>query len=137
MKRLAIVALAGGALFVLGCSGIRYVKRTQDGGVIALQGDREGAMEKARKAMAEHCQGPYTVVEEGEVVIGEDSAAAAETHNTRRGGEVTRANSSTRQATEWRVTYVCGVASATPPPDPGMSGGGGGEVPPGEQPGTP
>lgn len=122
-KRLLFLALALSA-----CGGIRYVQRTQTGGTIALQGDPDKAMEKAREAMAQHCNGQYTVTQEGEAVIGQSTttSAAADTREHRDNrGESTQASSRTvtQNETEWRVTYVCGYA---PPP----GGGGAGPPPP-------
>jgi uncharacterized protein YceK len=121
-KRLVFLALALSA-----CGGIRYVTRTQTGGTIALQGDPEKAMEKAREAMAQHCNGAYTVTEEGEAVVGQttSTAAAADTreHKDNRGASTyASGRTTTRNDTEWRVTYVCGYApppgGGVPPPPP-------------------
>jgi len=104
------------------CGGIRYVNRSQTGGTIALEGlDREKGMEKAREAMAQHCNGQYTVTQEEEAVVGQTTTTSAEAdtreHKDRR-GETTQAaqQTTTRAETEWRVTYVCGYA---PPPPVG------------------
>jgi hypothetical protein len=128
-KGLAFLVLA-----LMACGGIRYVSRTQTGGTIALNGlDHEKSMEGARQAMAQHCNGQYTVTEEGEAVIGQTVAtsAAADTREHRDNrGESTRASqvTTTKQETEWRVTYVCGYA---PPPSAGGAG------PPSAPPGYP
>ena len=136
-RRFAFVMAAALAV-VVGCSGYRYVHRTQTGGTIALQGDRNAAMEKAKAAMSQHCGGTFTVVEEGEAVVGEDTYAREDTHTDKRGDEHTSAGASTRQATEWRVTYVCGAVAPTPAPPPPAGEGGSVDVPatPGPAPGT-
>jgi hypothetical protein len=135
------------AALVAACGSARIVKRTQYGGVIALQGDRGKAMEQAHKEMGTHCgAGNYSIVQEGEEVIGtdtvarsdteygEDTAYAEGTHNSgnssstaggqsTRGGSSTAASSQTREAVEWRVHYQCGGAPAgagpAPAPPPG------------------
>jgi hypothetical protein len=114
-----------GVALLAACGSARVVQRTQYGGVIALQGDRGKAMEDARRQMDTHC-GPqnYTVVQEGEEVIGTDTNygertdAASNDSGTRAASE-TSGGSSTRQATEWRVHYQCGGAPEAPPAGPG------------------
>src|SRR5262245_25599017 len=111
MKRVNLLVAA--ACLLGACASYRYVHRTQTGGTIALKGPYEDAMAKARGAMEQHCQGPYTIVEEGEAVIGEDTVAQG--RRTHTGSSTTgSAESSTRNATEWRVTYVCGVQAPAP-----------------------
>jgi hypothetical protein len=115
MKNLmSIVVLGAAATALWGCSGIRVVKASKSGGEIALIGDREGAMEKAREEMARTCGGPnnYEVIEEGEAVIGE--VTSGEAHRNLLGG--VSGTSETTQKTEWRVKYACkGAAPAAPP----------------------
>lgn len=143
------IGLLGGVLLA-GCGSARVVQRTQYGGVIALQGDRGKAMEQAHKEMSGHCgAGNYSIVQEGEEVIGTDTVAQSDTAygedtayaegtsnsgnssstaggSSTRGGSSTSASSSTRNAVEWRVHYQCGGAPAgapapagPPPPPPG------------------
>ncbi len=110
------------ATLVLGCSGIRVVKASKAGGEIALIGDREGAMEKARLEMANTCGGPqnYDIMEEGETVIGTHSTASSQTEagHSWTGAPATRTSGSsdTVEKTEWRVKYSCkGAAQPAPP----------------------
>src|SRR5215813_11925437 len=126
MRRHEVWAAIGILAGVAGCGTIRYVHKTQSGGTIALAGDPQKAMEQARQAMADHCQGQYTVVEEGETVVGQTTTTgAAETTREHRDnrGETTSAQqtTTTRQETEYRITYVCGMAPppGTPPTPPG------------------
>ena len=111
----------GSALLLAACGSARVVNRTQGGGVIALQGDRGKAMEQAHKEMAAHCgPGNYTIVQEGEVVVGKDTVAREDqdTYEHRDGTSSTAvASQSERDATEWRVSYQCG-GGAAPPPGP-------------------
>lgn len=89
------------------------VQRTQYGGTIALRGDRVKAMEQARAEMDAHCgPGAYTIVQEGEVVVGQDTGARADTYANNDGSVTQTAGSSTRDATEWRVNYQCNNAPA-------------------------
>lgn len=112
----------GGLLLVAslaaGCGMARIVRRDSTGGVIALQGERGKAMEDAQRAMSEHCRGPYTIVSEGEEVVGTDTVHREESKVTEDGRVVQRAGESTRDATEWRITYQCGNAAAVVPGTP-------------------
>jgi hypothetical protein len=116
---LVLVALAA-------CGSARVIQRTQAGGVIELQGDRGKAMEQANQEMAAHC-GPnnFTIVQEGEEVVGTDtytredtSAAATESRSgrTQYADSTTTGQTSTRAATAWRVHYQCNSAGGGPAP---------------------
>lgn len=142
LDRRAVSAVLGAALLA-GCGSARLIQRTPTGGVYALQGDRNKAMEQAHQEMAAHCGGPtsYQITQEGEEVIGqdtfhnsdtaygEDTVAASGTStsgnssssaggSSTRGGQSTSATTSTRQAVEWRVHYQCMSAAPPPPPAP-------------------
>jgi hypothetical protein len=101
-----------------GCSAIRVVKLTQEGGEIALLGDRDDAMEKAEREMARQCGGPgsFEVVEQGEVVVGQVTQTQGST-STQKGkhGSSTGYSSgtaTTTDQTEWRVLFQCRTAEA-------------------------
>src|SRR5689334_8984588 len=121
MKNVSIVLGVACVLGVAGCSGIRVVKASKSGGEIALIGDREAAMEKARVEMERTCGGPqaYEVVEEGEAVVGEvsDSRGQATGGHTIFGDPAVRTSqhTETTQKTEWRVKYACKGAAQPPP----------------------
>ena len=120
LRRLSLgFAFTLAATLVAACGTARIVNRTQYGGTIALEGDRSKAMEQAQKEMAAHCgPGNYTVVSEGEVPIGTDTAGRSDSA-VNKDGTVTETNgTSTRTATEWRVTYQCGAGAGAPPPEP-------------------
>jgi hypothetical protein len=115
MNRILIYVVAGGALLAAACGQARVVQRSQTGGVIALEGNRQKALEQAQQMMAEHCRGPYTVVEEGEHVVGSVREGGEETFVAEDGTLVTHQGETTRDATEWRLTYVCGQGGPPPP----------------------
>lgn len=121
-----ISTLVVGTMVLAGCSGIRVVKANKAGGEIALIGNREDAMEKARLEMARTCGGPqnYEVMEEGETVVGQTTQTSGsqqtESGQTWSGRPATRTTGNstqeTRDATEWRVKYSCkGAAVAAAP----------------------
>lgn len=128
MKNVTIFTLGAACLLGLSaCSGIRVVKASKAGGEIALIGDREAAMEKARGEMERTCGGPgnYEVVEEGEAVIGEvsDSQGSARAGHGVFGPSVrTSEHTETTQKTEWRVKYACKGAAQPPATNPPAGG---------------
>jgi hypothetical protein len=91
---------------ITGCAGYRVVHRTPAGGTIALAGDREEALKQARSEMTAHCTGPFTIIEEGEVLGPRPSSALED-------------------AAEWRVTYVCGADPLAPATVAGAPSAGG------------
>ena len=129
LNRWTIMFISGAVLLASACGGARIVKQTQSGGEIALEGERSEAMKQADKEMLAHCQGPYTIVEQGEVVVGTDTVHSDDTYvDEETGTVVNEGGESTRDATEWRIQYVCG--SSAPPPGPGAPPPAQGEPPP-------
>jgi hypothetical protein len=122
MLRFACLTLLFGTLAA--CGSARVVERTQYGGTLALEGDQNKASEDAHAQMQAHCRGPYTIVREGEAVVGEQTDYVENTRDTRRGSR-TRGGAVTSDVTEWRITYQCGVANpgAAPPPAAPEPGG--------------
>jgi hypothetical protein len=120
---------AAAAVALAACGTARLVSRDQFGGVIALDGDRQKAMEEAQRMMADNCRGPYSIVSEGEKVVGSETSHTDESYVTKDGRVVNQGGETTRQATEWRVQYQCGgqpPPGAAPPqapayPDPATS----------------
>lgn len=121
------------------CGSARVISRTQSGGIIELQGDRGKAMEQANSEMNAHCgPGNFTITQEGEEAIGQDTVQGTNTQTdtaTSRSGrrsstdQAQTTTTSTRTATAWRVHYQCngaaapGPAPAAPPPaDPNAGG---------------
>ena len=80
------------AALAAACGSVRLVEQTQYGGTFALEGDRNKAMEAAAREMARHC-GPnnFTIVRQGEVPIGTDSAHREDTY-ANNDGTVTQAS---------------------------------------------
>ncbi len=116
-------------LFVVlaACGNAKIIQRNQTGGIIELQGDRGKAMEQANAEMAAHCGGPgsWQITQEGEEVIGQDTFVREDTteaSKTSRSGRRSRTNTtttgqtSTRNATAWRIHYMCNSAAGAPPP---------------------
>jgi hypothetical protein len=137
LRKLSRCVLAGSLVAVTvamgACGAARVIQRNQAGGVIELQGDRGKAMEQAGMEMSAHC-GPnnFTIVQEGEEVVGQDTMVREDTatdSKTSRSGRrqstdsATTTTQSTRNATAWRVHYQCGggamVGPDGPPPPPG------------------
>lgn len=108
------LVLIASAITLSGCSGIRVVRSSPEGGEIALLGMRDDAMETARQEMASNCGGPgrYRILEQGEVVVGQTTQgqATADTDRSRRrrgSRTVVTTSETTQDVTEWRVKYAC------------------------------
>lgn len=102
------------------CGSARMVEQTQYGGTFALEGDRNKAMEAAMREMARHC-GPnnFTIVRQGEVPVGTNSAARTDTYANPDGTVTQQSGGATRTVVEWRVEYQCGNGAGAPQPQPG------------------
>ena len=132
VRRMASLAFTLGALVALNACITGYaelVRRDQTGGVLALKGDRQTAMQDAQSQMQAHCGGPYTVVSEENAVVGEQtqSQAGGSTHQYGNSNYSSGSSASqTTAVTEYRITYQCGAAAppapvavqAAPPPPP-------------------
>src|SRR5262249_24601158 len=67
-QRCCRAALAAPALLALAsCAGYQVVEKSPVGGTISLHGDRDDALDQAKREMEAHCNGPFTIVDEGEV----------------------------------------------------------------------
>lgn len=113
MKAMVGIGVAGLlATAVVGCSSYRVVQKTPDSGVLALQGDRNAAHEKAEQYMASQCPGGYDIVEEGEAVVGSTTQQQTSGGKTFFGAPALNTTSNSHDTTEWRVKYKCkGAAS--------------------------
>ncbi len=126
------LGLLGAVLLVvpqlLGCvfGSAELVRRDQYGGTLALHGHRGQAMEDAQQQMAAHCGGAFTIVQEEQVVVGQQTQSGSrtdygESHNTNStaGSAQTNSTTTTSNVTEYHITYQCGGAApppAAPPP---------------------
>jgi hypothetical protein len=88
VPRAPVLSLALLLVFSLsGCGSALLVTRTETGGVLKLDGFRSAASKQADELMTARCDGPYTVVAEGdEFVAG---------------------------TTEYRMHFVCGGSPPT------------------------
>lgn len=101
-SRSTVVAGALSLLVLTGCGTARVVHRTQTGGTLALEGIPARAMEAAHRKMRAHCDGSYSIVEEKEEVVGRNTE-----HDTLYIEGAVLGGSSSRDAKEMRITYVC------------------------------
>ena len=115
MKILSLVlvsALATGCTF----GNARVVRETKTGGEIALEGMRDEAQKKADAVMTAKCPSGFDIDEQGEAVVG--STTNSDTSRGRSSGfsfgrPSTNTQSTSRDATEWRIKYHCKGAEPT------------------------
>ena len=95
----------------VGCSSIRVVQRTPNGGTVALHGPEDGAREKADEYMRAQCSmsgfAGYEIVEEGEAVVGSETTSRTQMETI---GPVTTARTSDTR--EWRIAYRCATTNS-------------------------
>jgi len=108
------------SFILLGCGGYaKVIRRDMYGGVLALKGVRDKAMQDAIRKMEAHC-GPnnYTIISEEEVPIGtRTTSRSTSSYDSRFKEDETKTEITTTQVTEYRITYRCGnVGSNTLPP---------------------
>lgn len=90
------------------------IHRDMYGGVLALEGQQSEAMKDAQQQMMMHCGGPYHIVSEDAVSVGQTTGQAAESRPTYYGpGTQHQSQTTTTEVREYRLTYRCGNA---PPP---------------------
>jgi hypothetical protein len=117
-------ACALAAISTVGCGTARYIQKDVNGGVIALPSDNRWNREKAEKLMKEHVGTGYQVVEEKEVVTGQVTTNHSDTQNELgvhsaipilpANKQVTTTTTSTRDETEWHITYRRGGTLSGP-----------------------
>lgn len=117
---LALTSIALG-----GCGTYRVVKKTPNGGEVALQGSPEKAREAAAEYMSAQCPQGYDIVEEGEAVVGSETTARTQKEKVF-GVPTTSTTAETTDKREWRLKYQCkGAPTAAPqvaPADPAAAG---------------
>jgi hypothetical protein len=89
-----------------GCGTYRVVRRTPNGGEVALQGTESKAREAAAEYMASVCPEGYDVLEEGEAVIGTETDAQTQRGRVY-GVPTTTTTATTTDKHEWRIKYQC------------------------------
>ena len=105
-KARAAVAVAI-TMGLTGCMGsAQMVKRDKAGGVLALKGDRDKAMEDAKGQMSAHCPNGFEIVGEEMAKVGEATESEGDTEGTKKGTS-TKGSSVTSDVTEYRITYAC------------------------------
>ncbi|HET9960572.1 MAG TPA: hypothetical protein VFQ61_39145 [Polyangiaceae bacterium] len=110
MRKVWLVWAAAVLLGASGCFLIQgraeLVKRDKAGGVLALKGDRNKAMEDAKRQMSANCPEGYEIVGEEMAKVGETTEAAEDAAF----GKKSASKSSTSVTTdvkEYRITYSC------------------------------
>src|SRR5689334_4449223 len=110
-KRMAAWAVA--VLGATGCFMIQgraeMVKRDKAGGVLALKGDRDKAMEDAKHQMSSNCPGGYEIVGEEMAKVGEETEGQEDTDFKKKGASKST-SSVTQDVKEYRITYSCKAA---------------------------
>jgi hypothetical protein len=86
------------------------VKRDKGGGVLALKGDHDKAMEDAKRQMASNCSSGYEIVGEEMAKVGEATEGAEDT-DFKKAGASKSTSSVTQDVKEYRITYSCKSAS--------------------------
>jgi hypothetical protein len=110
-KRMATWAVV--FLGATGCFMIQgraeMVKRDKGGGVLALKGDRDKAMEDAKHQMASNCPSGYEIVGEEMAKVGEETEGQEDTDFKKKGASK-NTSSVTQDVKEYRITYSCKAA---------------------------
>ncbi len=102
-------------VFASACGYASIVRRDAYGGTLALHGSRGSAMDDAERYMAAHCGPNYSVVQEENVVVGQQTFeerdySESNEFDSNQGSE--QATSTTTDVTEYRLSYRC---AGTPP----------------------
>ena len=115
-----IVALTG-----VGCANARYVQQDQHGGIVAMSRNSEGNREKAMKLITDHVGPDYQIVEEREVVTGQETTNHANTQKELTSHSeipflpaerrTTVTTSTTRDLTEYQIVYRRQGTISSPP----------------------
>ncbi len=101
--------------FITSCGGsASVIRREPNGGTLALKGNHSKANEAASKMMTDHCGGPYQVVLEERVTVGQRTEADAtgdyEEKNKKGTTEGTTSASEstvTKDIYEYQISYSC------------------------------
>jgi hypothetical protein len=109
-----VIACAIALFGASGCFMIQgraeMVKKEKTGGVLALKGDRDKAMQDAKNQMASNCPDGYEIVSEEMAKVGETTDAAEDTDFKKKGASK-NTSSVTQDLKEYRITYSCKAPS--------------------------
>jgi hypothetical protein len=105
--------MAAWAVAFLGTTGCfmiqgraEMVKRDKGGGVLALKGDRDKAMEDAKRQMSANCPAGYEIIGEEMAKVGEVTEGQEDTDFKKKGASKST-SSVTEEVKEYRITYSC------------------------------
>ena len=105
-----VIACAIAQFGAVGCFMIQgraeMVKRDKAGGVLALKGDRDKAMEDAKRQMSSNCPDGYEIVGEEMAKVGETTDSNEDTAFQKKGASKS-SSSVTQDLKEYRITYSC------------------------------
>ena len=115
MKLRGILCAGLVAVGAVGCSNARYIQKDANGGVIAMSADNSWNRKKAEELMKEHVGAGYQIVEEKEVITGQVTTNHSDTQHELgvnsaipilpANKQVTTTTTSTKDVTEWQITY--------------------------------
>src|SRR5687767_1323912 len=107
----AIAVLAMGGCFMIQ-GRAEMVKRNKEGGVLALKGDRDKAMEDAKVQMASNCPSGFEITGEEMAKVGEKTEGVEDTQYDK-GSHEKSSESVKSDVQEYRITYECQSADAS------------------------
>ena len=84
----------------------RHILVEGNGGVVAIPQNLDIHRERAGQMMLDQCPNGYRIVKEEEVIIGSTTETKHVTEETKT-GEEGEAVTTTRDDTEWQITYEC------------------------------
>ena len=108
MAALAVVFLCATGCFMIQ-GRAEMVKRDKGGGVLALKGDRDKAMEDAKRQMSANCPSGYEIVGEEMAKVGEETEGVEDTNFEKKGASKST-STVTQDVKEYRITYSCKAA---------------------------
>lgn len=101
---LSVVVMGTGCFMIQGRA--EMVKRDRSGGVLALKGDRDKAMQDAKGQMSSNCPSGYDITGEEMVKVGEATSSDEDTDFGKK-KKSTSTSSVTEDVKEYRITYEC------------------------------
>lgn len=85
----------------------RVVQVAPGTGEVALTGLESDARPRAEQYMASQCPGGYDIVEQHEVIVGQDETSSTQTSTDKKGREHSETKTSTEDRREWHMRYQC------------------------------